>query len=130
MRTPTTVTGGGAKAGWGGVEEGLAPVLVAVVVADDRVAEPLGALAAPRQRRHVERDVVNAGAVPLEEAVHEASGRARRLDHLDAPGAREVPVPEGVRSGRSSEATDVGGVVDPRGSDGDVVEDDGHGTVG
>ena len=70
----------------------------------------------------------------VEEAVHEAAGRPVGLDHLDASGARVVPVPESVGSGRGPEATcsaeladqERGGVGDAPGADGHVIEEDAH----
>src|SRR3989442_8741423 len=81
-----------------GVKEGLLPVRVRVVVADDRVAVRLGPLAGLAQARHPEGHVVDERAVPGQEAVQEAI-LAQRLEDLEAPAAVDAPLTEAIGPG-------------------------------
>ena len=118
-----------------GVQERLAPVRAALAVADDSVAERLGSFTGGAERRHVEGHVVDAGTVPVKEAVHEAARRTVGLDDLEPTTARVVPVPPAILSHRApvaappSQLPDKEGerVRDPVRGNGDVIEGDGHG---
>ena len=82
-----------------GMEERLPPLRIGVVTPHDAVTRLLGAGADVVQPRHLEGDVVNAGAPLGEKAVDEPIG-AERLDELDGPAPLEsigapVKTPDG-----------------------------------
>src|SRR3972149_6519777 len=114
------------------MEEGLLPLRVGVVAADDVVARPLGARADVVEARHLEGDVVETRTPLREKSAEEARG-AEGLDDLDAAAALEAVGAPGVGPGWAADvghAAPLSRAEGPRvghlrHAEGDVVEGDG-----
>src|SRR5204862_3658685 len=113
------------------MEERLLPARVGVVIAHDRVAVRLRAVAHLAQARDQERHVVDSAPALSEEAMEEPVG-ATWLQDLEAAAVLEAPLPERIRvrkptvRRRSAQVAheERRSVGHPRNGDGDVVEAD------